>query len=208
MSWGLNTLCSKLETQSSKLEYMPNPRLATRYAKSLIDLANEKGQLEKVFADMQWLQAVCKSNRDFVNLLRNPIINADTKKKILAAVTAGKIGELTTAFNNLLITKGRESNLPEIVAAFITAYKEQKNIHTIKLTTATAVSDSMRTAIVDQVKKSSGYQNIEIEEKVDADIIGGFVLQIGDQLIDASIAYDLKAIAKQFENNDFVYKIK
>lgn len=187
---------------------MPNPRLATRYAKSLIDLANEKGQLEKVFADMQWLQAVCKSNRDFVNLLRSPIIKADTKKKILAAVTAGKIGELTTAFNNLLITKGRESNLPEIVSAFITAYKEQKNIHTIKLTTATAVSDSIRTAIVDQVKKSAGYQNIELEEKVDADIIGGFVLQIGDQLVDASIAYDLKTIAKQFENNDFIYKIK
>ncbi len=187
---------------------MPNPRLATRYAKSLIDLANEKGQLEKVFADMQWLQAVCKSNRDFVNLLRSPIIKADTKKKILAAVTAGKIGELTTAFNNLLITKGRESNLPEIVAAFITAYKEQKNIHTIKLTTANAVSDSMRTAIVEQAKKSAGYQNIEIEEKIDADIIGGFVLQIGDKLIDASIAYDLKAIAKQFENNDFIYKIK
>ena len=62
---------------------MPNPRLATRYAKSLIDLAIEKGQLEKVFADMQWLQAVCKSNRDFVNLLRSPIIKGDTKKKIL-----------------------------------------------------------------------------------------------------------------------------
>ena len=49
---------------------MPNPRLATRYAKSLIDLSIEKGQLEAVFADMQWLQAVCKGNRDFVNMLR------------------------------------------------------------------------------------------------------------------------------------------
>ena len=56
---------------------MPNPRLATRYAKSLIDLAIEKGQLEKIFADMQWLQAVCKGNRDFVNVLRSPVIKAD-----------------------------------------------------------------------------------------------------------------------------------
>jgi F-type H+-transporting ATPase subunit delta len=59
-----------------------------------------------------------------------------------------------------------------------------------------------------QVKKTGGYQNIELEEKVDKDIIGGFVLQIGDKLVDASIAYDLKAIAKQFENNDFIYKIR
>ncbi len=61
---------------------------------------------------------------------------------------------------------------------------------------------------MNQVKKSGGFENIELEEKVDKDIIGGFVLQIGDKLVDASIAYDLKAIAKQFENNDFIYKIR
>ena len=87
---------------------MPNPRLAARYAKSLMQLAIEKGQLEQVYADMQWLQKVCKSNRDVVNLLRSPIINPDTKKKILQAVTADQLSEMTYAFNNLLITKGRE----------------------------------------------------------------------------------------------------
>lgn len=187
---------------------MPNPRLASRYAKSLIDLAIEKGQVDRVFADMQWLQSVCKSNRDFVNLLRSPIIKADTKKKIVAAVTAGNLGELTSAFNALLIAKGRESNLPEISAAFIAAFKEHKNIQTIKLTTAAPVTDSMRNAIVEQVKKTGGYQNVEVEEKVNPDLIGGFVLQIGDKLVDASIAYDLRAIAKQFENNDFIYKLR
>ncbi|MCY7309318.1 MAG: ATP synthase F1 subunit delta [Chitinophagaceae bacterium] len=187
---------------------MPNPRLATRYAKSLIDLAIEKGELEKVFADMQWLNGVCKSNRDFVNLLRSPIIQGDTKKKILEAVTAGNISEMTAAFNRLLITKGRESNLPEISQAFIAAYKEKKNIQTIKLTTATPISDAVRNAIIGQIKQSAGFQNVELEEKVDADIIGGFVLQAGDKLIDASISYDLKAIAKQFENNDFIYKVR
>jgi F-type H+-transporting ATPase subunit delta len=187
---------------------MPNPRLASRYAKSLIDLAIERGQLEIVFADMQWLNAVCKSNPDFVNVLRSPIIKADAKKKILEAVTSTRIGELTTAFNNLLITKSRESNLPEIITAFIASYKEKKNIHIIKLTTATPVSDITRTAIVEQVKRSAGFQNVEVEEKVDAGLIGGFVLQVGDKLVDASIAYDLKAIAKQFDNNDFIYKLR
>lgn len=187
---------------------MPNPRLATRYAKSLIDLAIEKGQLEKVFADMQWLNAVCKSNRDFVNLLQSPIIKGETKKKILEAVTTGNISELTSAFNRLLITKGRESNLPEISNAFITAYKEKKNIQTIKLTTAAPVNDAVKAAIIAQVKKSAGFQNVELEEKIDADLIGGFVLQVGDKLVDASVAYDLRSIAKQFENNDFIYKIR
>lgn len=187
---------------------MPNPRLAARYAKSLIDLAIEKGQLEQVFADMQWLQAVNKSNKDFVNLLRSPIIKADTKKKILSAVTAGNLGELVSAFNNLLITKGRESNLPEIVTAFIAQYKKHKNIQVIKLTTAAPVSDALKNAIVEQVKKSAGFEHIELEEKVNPDIIGGFVLQVGDQLVDASISYDLRTIAKQFENNDFIYNVR
>ena len=187
---------------------MPNPRLASRYAKSLIDLAIEKGQLEQVFADMQWLQAVNKSNKDFVNLLRSPIIKADAKKKILDAVTAGKLGQLTAAFNTLLINKGRESNLPEIVTAFIDLYKKHKNIQVIKLTTAAPVSDSLKKTIVEQVKKTANFQHIELEEKVNPDLIGGFVLQVGDQLVDASIAYDLKTIAKQFENNDFIYKVR
>lgn len=187
---------------------MQNPRLASRYAKALVDLAIEKGQLENVYADMQWILAVCKSNRDFVNLLKSPIIKADTKKKIVEAITAGNVGEIVAGFNRLLITKSRESNLPQIAQAFITAYKEKKNIHTVQLTTAVPVSDNVRQAIVEQVKKSAGFENIELEEKVDEDLIGGFVLKIGDKLVDASIIYDLKAIARQFENNDFIYKVR
>jgi len=187
---------------------MPNPRLATRYAKSLLDLAVEKGQLEQVFADMQVLQQICKGNRDFITLLRSPVIKSDIKRKIVEAVTTGKITQLTTAFNSLLIKKGRESNLPEIITAFISQYKEHKNIHTAKLTTAVAVSNPVRQAIIEQVKKASGFENIELDEKVDEDIIGGFVLQVGDKLVDASIAYELKTIARQFDNNDFIYKIR
>jgi len=187
---------------------MPNPRLAARYAKSLLDLSVEKGQLEKVYADMVWLQAVCKSNRDFVNLLRSPIIKSDTKEKIVSAVTAGTISELTAAFNRLLIVKARESYLPEIITAFLAAYKEKKGIKTIQLTTAVSASDELKKAIVEQVKSSAGFTQVELEEKVDPALIGGFVLQIGDQLVDASVVYDLRNIAKQFENNDFIYKIK
>jgi F-type H+-transporting ATPase subunit delta len=187
---------------------MPNPRLATRYAKSLIDLSLEQGSLEQVYEDMKWLQGACKSNRDLVNLLKSPIINPDVKKKILAAVTDGKLSKLTNMFNDLLISKGRESDLPEIAAAFVTQYNVYKNIHVVKLTTATPVNEAVKNAVIAQVKKAGQYDQIQLETKVDESIIGGFVLQIEDKLIDASIAYDLKAIARQFENNDFIYKIR
>ena len=187
---------------------MPNPRLASRYAKSIIDLSIEKGVLEKVYADMMWLQELCRVSPDFVNLLRSPIIKADKKQKIVLAITAGKLNELTSGFNRLLITKSREGFLPEIATAFITRYKHHKNIHTVKLTTASPVSDSIKNAIIEQVKKSAGYENIELITMVKEELIGGFVLQTGDQLVDASVAYDLKYIARQFENNDFIYKLR
>ena len=187
---------------------MPSPRLATRYARSILDLAVEKGELEKVYADMQWLQAVSRKSREFVNVLRSPIIKSDTKVKIVEAVTGGKVGEMTSAFIRLMIHKGRESYLPEVVNAFIEQYKVKNDIHTVQLTTATEASEAMKDAIVKKIRETTKMQKIELETKVDSDIIGGFVLQIGDQLVDASIAYDLKAVARQFENNDFIYKIR
>jgi F-type H+-transporting ATPase subunit delta len=187
---------------------MLNPRLATRYAKSLLDLSIERNELEKVYADMQWLQQVCKISRDFVNVLKSPVIKSDKKEKILAAVVKSNVSELTMAFISLLIRKTRESNLPEVINAFITQYKEYKKIYPVHLTTASELSEELKTAIINQIRATSEMQNIELETSVNKDLIGGFVLKAGDKLIDASIAYDLKTIARQFENNDFIYKLR
>jgi F-type H+-transporting ATPase subunit delta len=187
---------------------MPNPRLASRYAKSLIDLAIERNQLEQIFADMQWLQKVIKASRDFSNLLKSPVIKPDKKQQVVEAIIKGNVREVTALFVRLLISKGRESSLPEIITSFIKQYKEYKNIYTVKLTTAAPLNDNLKSAIINQIRKTSEMQNIELESTVNEDLIGGFVLQAGDKLIDASIAYDLKQIARQFENNDFIYKIR
>ena len=187
---------------------MSNVRLATRYAKSLLGLAIERGELEKAYTDMQWLQSVCKSNRDFIGMLRSPVIKSDAKGKIVKAVAGDNIGQLTNTFIHLLISKGRESALPEIATSFIHQYKEVKKIHSVKLTTAAPLSDDLKNSIVDHIKSTTDMQNIELETAVNENIIGGFVIQTGDKLVDASIAYDLKEIARQFENNDFIYKVR
>ncbi|RYY85349.1 MAG: ATP synthase F1 subunit delta [Chitinophagaceae bacterium] len=186
---------------------MPNPRLAARYAKSLLDLAIERGQLEEAYADMQLLQRVVRSSRDLTTMLRSPVISADKKQAVMNAITAGQVGELTNAFIRLLIHKGREGDLPEIATAFISQYKKHKGIHVVKLTTASPLSEELQNKIVAQVKKSGNLDHIELETTVNPDLIGGFVLQTGDKLIDASISSELKAIGRQFDKNDFIYKI-
>ncbi len=77
---------------------LPNPRLAARYAKAILDLAVEKGQLETVYKDMVFLRVICRSNPDLVSLLKSPIIKSDKKRQILEAITAGRISPLTNGF--------------------------------------------------------------------------------------------------------------
>jgi len=94
---------------------MLNPRLAGRYAKSLIDLSQERGELETVYNDMKYLQAVCKQSREFVALLKSPVISIELKAKSLDAVVATKISQVSHLFIQLLVKKNREFYLPEIV---------------------------------------------------------------------------------------------
>lgn len=187
---------------------MPNPRLAGRYAKSLIDLSIEKGQLEAVYADMKYLQELCKLSREFVTLMRSPIVRNDQKNAILLALTKGKISDTTAAFNNLLVRKGREGDLPEIAVAFVEQYNSMKGIHVVKLATATELSVELRAAIEAKITKTQGFPTIELESSVDEKLIGGFVLEFDNKLVDASILNDLKVIKQQFMQNHFIEKIK
>lgn len=188
---------------------MRHLRLATRYAKSLIDLSVERNQLETVYNDMQFLQQINKVSREFVNLLRSPVVNADKKKAIIDAITKNKISELTDAFLKLLITKSRESDMPEIVNAFIEQYNKIKGIHKVRLTTAIAISNDLKNAIVLKLKTEARLENVELNTKVDDKLIGGFVLEFNNNLVDVSVLRDLKDISKQFkERNVFVQNIR
>jgi F-type H+-transporting ATPase subunit delta len=187
---------------------MDNPRLAGRYAKSLIDLAIEQNQLDIVCNDIKALKTICTTNQDFTAVLRSPIIQADKKEKIIATITNDRIDNLTAAFIKLLVTKGRESYLPEIINAVIDQYNELKNIHRIKITTAISVSDEVKKMIVDKVNTTAGIGSVELETAVREDLIGGFVLETENKLVDASILRDLKDVKKQFMNNEYIHRLR
>jgi F-type H+-transporting ATPase subunit delta len=186
----------------------PNPRLAARYAKSILDLAIERSQLEEVYNDMLFLQSVCRMSKEFVNMLRSPIIKADKKGKVLDAVTAGKVSPLTIAFYKLLLAKEREGYLPEIATAFVAQYKAYKGIEIVKLTTAVPIEEAVKQEILAKIKDGHDLQHIELDTAVREELIGGFILEIGDRMIDASVAHELHEIKQQFQNNDFIYKIR
>jgi F-type H+-transporting ATPase subunit delta len=186
---------------------MQNPRLASRYAKSLIDLSSEKEQLEAVHADMLFLQQLSKTNPDVVALLKSPIIKPDKKQQILAAIFEGRVSVITSSFVKLLVAKGRESNLPEIAFEFSKQYNVLKNISKVKITTAVPLDAAVLDIIKQKVQSGTDMQ-VSLETAVNANLIGGFVLESNNNLFDASILRDLNDIKKQFAENIYVPAIK
>ncbi len=158
---------------------MPNPRLAARYAKSLIDLSIEKGQLEKVYKDILYLRNVFRSSKVLVDFLNNPVINSEQKIKIIKTLDSEGTGEITKSFNRLLIKKGRENYLPEIADAFIEQYKEYKNIYTVTLITAIPASEDVKRTIINRIKQNGQMKEVELVCVVQENIIGGFILEGG-----------------------------
>ena len=187
---------------------MNNPRLAGRYAKSLLDLAIEQNQLDIIYADVKLLRAIIKGNPDFVSVLKSPVINNDKKEQIINSIINGRVSNTTTLFNRLLVRKTRESNLPEIVKAFVEQYNTLKDIHHVKITTAIALSADGEQVILNKVRSNTSIQNIELETAVDDALIGGFKLEVGGKLVDATILKDLNDVRKQFKNNEYIQQLR
>ena len=98
-------------------------RVSYRYAKSLLDLALDKGQLEQVYEDMQLILSTIKGSRELLVLLESPIIKTDKKQDILKEVFGGKLGVITTAFIDIITRKRREAELDNVAESFIAQYK-------------------------------------------------------------------------------------
>lgn len=186
---------------------MSGSRVVTRYVKSLLGLAEEQQSLEKVHRDMQLFSTVCDQNRAFTVMLRSPVIRHDKKRQILTKVFKDKVEVLTLAFFDIITKKNREPLLPEISKEFHNAYNIYKGIGKATLTTAFPIDSQLRGEIEKIVKEISDRKLIELDEKVNAELIGGFVLTVGDRQIDASIKTKLKILNINFSENPYVREL-
>ena len=173
--------------------------IAVPYAKALFALALEKNAHEDVYEDMTALIKLCRSNRDFVLMLKSPILKTDKKQKIMNAVFLSNVSELTRIFLTIITSKRRESLIPDMGAAFISIYKEYKGILTTYLKTAVPATDAIRKQVMEVMKKETT-GTIELVEEVKDDLIGGFVLQWKDKQYDASILSQVNSMKRSMAN--------
>jgi F-type H+-transporting ATPase subunit delta len=182
-------------------------RIATRYAKSLLDLAIEQKKLDRIKEDVESFAEVCK-NRDFYVMMKSPVINIDAKRKVLNTLFGKHYDELTIGFLRILIRKHREMYLPEIAKSFLLQYRAYKHISKVQLVTAQEVSDEfvdkIRQVILDSFEPE---HKLEIETKVDPELVGGFLLEYDGKQYDASLSRKLELLKKNFSENLYISQI-
>ncbi len=173
-------------------------RISSRYAKSLIDLAQEGGSLERIVEDIRHFIQVCEV-RDFYLLLKSPIVNASIKRRVFERLFTELYDSLTMAFLNIILRKGREMYLEDIAKEFIQQYRDIKHIAAVTLTTATGLEGTQLDEIRNLIATSGAtYENVELASKVDSEILGGFIIEFDHKLYDASVAHRLDELRKEF----------
>jgi len=176
---------------------MSNKRIAIRYAKSLVTLAQEEKALDQTYEDMMVFDKACENSREFETFLKSPIVKTELKRKILKKIFENKIGKLAMAFLDIITSKKREGMLKVMIEQFLRLYKQIKNIVSAQIITAVELEPELRTLIKEKLKLANK-ADIELSEVVNKKIIGGFVLRIDDTQIDASVAKDLRAVKKAY----------
>jgi len=172
-------------------------RISSRYAKSLMDLAIERNELDTVKTDLESF-AKLLDNRDLYNMLKSPIINGSKKLQVFKSLFENNTNKTLFAFFEIIIKKGREAFLPEISAEFLNQYKVYNRISTVYITTATTLSESALYDIKSKLLSSDiTMDKLDIVTRVNPNILGGFIIEIGDKLYDASVQHKLDKLRKE-----------
>ena len=178
---------------------MKTSRAAIRYAKALILESVEKNNLEETFSDMEMVLKTFEENTGLSHLIESRVIKNSIKSSSLFLVFK-EVSTLTKSLIRVLDENNR-INLFEIIAyKFIELYKDHKGIQSAIVTTAAPLTKEIEGQVLDTISKLTNKQTT-ISNKVDASLIGGFVLRLGDIEYNASFKNKLKNIKQEFNKN-------
>jgi F-type H+-transporting ATPase subunit delta len=172
---------------------MNESKITVRYAKALFALAKEGNSLEAVKNDMVLLSECIREVPELQFVISSPVIKVSEKIRLFKEVFKAAFHELTSSFVNLLLEKRREEYLAGISRYFITLLKADQGIKSAELITPIPLDANLRDALKNYLAKRFN-SRVEMHESVDEKLIGGFILRLDDQQIDASISSKLERI--------------
>jgi len=178
--------------------------VSTRYANSLIELAEEKDNLPEIASDIRVVYDTLADSKELQRILKNPIIKLDKKNSILSELFTSKISVSTLNFLKFILNKRREELLFDITKRFLELHDEKFGIVNATVISAVELSEENKVYVKEQLEKFTN-KKIRTEYKLDKNVIGGFLVRIGDTILDATIEHQLENLKKKFKFGNISY---
>ncbi len=174
---------------------MNESKISVRYAKALFQLGKEKNVLDTIVTDMKLIDELCNTVHDFWLMVESPVIKTSQKRQTVKSVLADKLDGISLNFLDMVFENHREIFIKDMVRNFLDLYLKDKGVVSAKLTTASVIGKEGKANLSEMLKKAFD-SKIELEEVLDKDIIGGFVLRVDDQELDMSVSTQLNQIKR------------
>ncbi len=167
------------------------------YGDALFEEAMEKNALSAWYEEVQALKQVFMEQSDLVQFLNHPQITKEEKVKVIESIFTGRISEGLLGFLVIVIEKGRQNDLIAICDYFLSRVKEYNKIGVVKVTSAVELSAGQKESVEKKLLETTPYLSLETEYTVDAGLLGGMVIRIGDRVVDSSIRTRLEELKRE-----------
>ncbi|MCM1253123.1 MAG: F0F1 ATP synthase subunit delta [Clostridium sp.] len=170
--------------------------ISKTYGDALFELAVEENKVDSLLEEIEQLQKVLKENDEFGKLMTHPKINKEEKLQVVTNVFKGRISDELLGFITIIISKDRYQEIDEILEYFLAEVKKYKGIGVATVTTAVPLREEQCKKIEQKLLDTTDYKSMEMNYKLDAALIGGMVIRIGDRVVDSSISTKLSELQK------------
>ena len=171
--------------------------VSSTYGHALFEIAVSEGTVDRLLAEAQTVLAVLADNPDVLRLYEHPKITPEEKQAFTEQCFGGRVSNDMTGFLVLAVRNGRQKELSDMLRDMISEAKEYKGIGIAKVTTPIALSAQQRARVEERLLATTGYRELEVEYAIDARMIGGIVIRIGDRVLDASVRTQLDGLQKE-----------
>ena len=168
--------------------------VTTPYAEALLQVVSENDQTEEMVKEVKQLLTLMNDSPDLEKTLSSPILEKETKKKIIIEIFSEKINSSLLNFLKLLADRQRIGIITSILDRFLEIYRENSNIALATVTSAVELTDDQKGLITKKIIKIAGTEKLELVTKIDPSLIGGFVASVGSKVIDASLASQIRKL--------------
>jgi F-type H+-transporting ATPase subunit delta len=175
-------------------------KAAIRYAKAVLQQANETEVAEAMFEDMKSVYTTLKDSKELRSVLKSPVVKSNDKRDALLSIFE-KQSITTKRLIQVLVDNKRIALLGAVASSYIDLYNESKGVKVAKVTTAVALTPSLEEKVLAKVKELTGSTSVTLNKEIDPSIIGGFILRVGDLQYNASIANQLGNIKREFSKS-------